>query len=127
MCLYISYNKPFVAKNDNTDEVVTGKENSNLSEYLEDIIKNAESNSDNVKVGYYRLSNGNFVNPFEYKEGTIIGIVAYFDSNDEPVSIGINFKILPWMKRTYLYYKISSDISYDDSILLYLNPRYKNL
>lgn len=34
-----------------TDDVVTGKENSNLSEYLEDIIKNAESNGDNVKVG----------------------------------------------------------------------------
>ena len=27
------------------------KRNSNLSEYLEDIIKNAESNADNVKVG----------------------------------------------------------------------------
>ena len=87
-----------------TDEVVIWKENSNLSEYLEDIIKNTESNGDNIKIGYYRLSNDNFVNPFEYKEGTIIGVVAYFDSNDNPVCIGINFKILPWMKRSYLYY-----------------------
>lgn len=84
-----------------TDEVVTGNENTDLSEYLEDIIKNAESNSDDIRVGYYRLSNGNFVNPFEYKDGTIIGVVAYFDSNDNPVCIGINFKILPWMKRVF--------------------------
>ena len=99
-----------------TDEVVTEKENTDLSEYLEDIIKNAESNTDGIKIGYYRLSNGNFVNPFEYKEGTIIGVVAYFDSNDNPVSIGINFKIFPWMKRTFLRYEISSDISYDDTV-----------
>ena len=68
-----------------------------------------------MKVGYYRLSNGNFVNPFEYKEGTIIGVVAFFDKNGDPVSIGINFKKLPWMKRPFNN-KISSDISHDDTV-----------
>lgn len=107
-----------------TDEVVTGKENTDLSEYLEDIIKNAESNSDNVvRVGYYRLSNGNFVNPFEYKDGTIIGVVAYFDSNDNPVCIGINFKVLPWTKSIFRYDN-SSNISYNDTVYDMNGMRY---
>ena len=95
-----------------TDEEVTGKESTDLTEYFEDAIKNAESNGNGVKVGYYRLSNGNFVNPFEYKEGTIIGIVAFFDKNGNPVSIGVNFKKLPWMKRPF-HNEISSNILYD--------------
>ena len=98
-----------------TDEEVTDKRSTDLTEYLEDAIKNMESGNDGVKVGYYRLSNGNFVNPFEYKEGTIIGVVAFFDKNGNPVSIGVNFKKLPWMKRPFNN-KISSDISYDDTV-----------
>ena len=98
-----------------TDEVVTGKENTDITEYLEDAIKDAESNGNGVKVGYYRLSNGNFVNPFDYKEGTIIGVVAFFNKNGNPVSIGINFKKLPWLKRPFIN-KISSDISYDYTV-----------
>ena len=98
-----------------TDEEVTGKENTDITEYLEDAIKNAESGNDGVKVGYYRLSNGNFVNPFEYKEGTIIGVVAFFDKNGNPVSIGVNFKELPWMKMPFNN-KVSSDISYDATV-----------
>ena len=98
-----------------TDEEVTDKRSTDLTEYLEDAIKNTESNGNGVKVGYYRLSNGNFVNPFEYKEGTIIGVVAFFDKNGKPVSIGINFKKLPWLKRPFIN-KISSDISYDDTV-----------
>ena len=95
-----------------TDEEVTGKESTDITEYFEDAIKNAESGNNGVKVGYYRLSNGNFVNPFEYKEGVIIGVVAFFDKNGNPVSVGVNFKKLPWMKRPFNN-KISSDISYD--------------
>lgn len=98
-----------------TDEEVTDKRSTDLTEYLEDAIKNTESGNDGVKVGYYRLSNGNFVNPFEYKEGTIIGVVAFFDKNGNPVSIGVNFKKLPWLKRPFNN-KISSDISYDDTV-----------
>lgn len=98
-----------------TDEEVTDKRSTDLNEYLEDAIKNAEGGNDGVKVGYYRLSNGNFVNPFEYKEGTIIGVVAFFDKNGNPVSIGVNFKKLPWLKRQFNN-KISSDISYDDTV-----------
>ena len=98
-----------------TDEEVTGKENTDLTEYFEDAIKNAESGNNGVKVGYYRLSNGNFVNPFEYKEGTIIGIVAFFDKNGNPVSIGVNFKELPWMKMPFNI-KVSSNIFYDDIV-----------
>lgn len=98
-----------------TDEEVTDKRSTDLTEYLEDAIKNTESNGNGVKVGYYRLSNGNFVNPFEYKEGTIIGVVAFFDKNGNPVSIGINFKKLPWLKRPFIN-KISSDISNDDTV-----------
>ena len=98
-----------------TDEEVTGKENTDLTEYFEDAIKNAESGNDGVKVGYYRLSNGNFVNPFEYKEGVIIGVVAFFDKNGNPVSIGVNFKKLPWMKRPF-HNEISSNIFYDDIV-----------
>ena len=98
-----------------TDEEVTGKESTDLTEYLEDAIKNAESGNDGVKVGYYRLSNGNFVNPFEYKKGTIIGVVAFFDKNGGPVSIGINFKKLPWLKCPFEN-EISSDISYEDIV-----------
>ena len=95
-----------------TDEEVTGKESTDLTEYFEDAIKNAESGNNGVKVGYYRLSNGNFVNPFEYKEGVIIGVVAFFDKNGNPVSIGVNFKKLPWMKRPF-HNEMSSNISYD--------------
>ena len=95
-----------------TDEEVTGKESTDITEYFEDAIKNAESGNNGVKVGYYRLSNGNFVNPFEYKEGTIIGVVAFFDKNGNPVSIGVNFKKLPWMKRPF-HNEISSNILYD--------------
>lgn len=98
-----------------TDEVVNGEENTDLSEYFEDIIKNAESNNSGVKVGYYRLSNGDFVNPYEYKEGTIIGVVAFFDKNDNPVCIGVNFKKLPWLRSPFKN-EISSDISYDRTI-----------
>lgn len=98
-----------------TDEEVTDKRSTDLTEYLEDAIKNTESGNDGVKVGYYRLSNGNFVNPFEYKEGTIIGVVAFFDKNGNPISIGVNFKKLPWLKRPFNN-KISSDISYDDIV-----------
>ena len=97
------------------DEEVTDKRSTDLTEYLEDAIKNTESNGNGVKVGYYRLSNGNFVNPFEYKEGTIIGVVAFFNKNGDPVSIGINFKKLPWLKRPFNN-KISSDISNDDTV-----------
>ena len=95
-----------------TDEEVTDKRSTDLTEYFEDAIKNAESGNNGVKVGYYRLSNGNFVNPFEYKEGTIIGVVAFFDKNGNPVSIGVNFKKLPWMKRPF-HNEISSNILYD--------------
>lgn len=95
-----------------TDEEVTDKRSTDLTEYLEDAIKNTESGNDGVKVGYYRLSNGNFVNPFEYKEGTIIGVVAFFDKNGNPVSIGVDFKKLPWLKRPFKN-EISSEISYD--------------
>ena len=98
-----------------TDEEVTDKRSTDLNEYLEDAIKNTESNGNGVKVGYYRLSNGNFVNPFEYKEGTIIGVVAFFNKNGNPVSIGVNFKKLPWLKRPFNN-KISSDISNDDTV-----------
>ena len=97
------------------DEEVTDKRSTDLTEYLEDAIKNTESNGNGVKVGYYRLSNGNFVNPFEYKAGTIIGVVAFFNKNGDPVSIGINFKKLPWLKRPFNN-KISSDISNDDTV-----------
>lgn len=96
-----------------TDEEVTDKRSTDLTEYLEDAIKNTESGNDGVKVGYYRLSNGNFVNPFEYKEGTIIGVVAFFDKNGNPVSIGVNFKKLPWLKRPFNN-KISSDDTVED-------------
>ena len=98
-----------------TDEKVTGRMSTDISEYLEDAIKDAESNGDGVKVGYYRLSNGNFVNPFEYKEGTIIGVVAFFDKNSNPVSIGVNFKKLPWLKMSFKN-EISSDIPYGDTV-----------
>lgn len=98
-----------------TDEVVNGNEKTDLSEYFEDIIKNAESNNSGVKVGYYRLSNGDFVNPYDYKEGTIIGVVAYFGKNDNPVCIGVKFKKLPWLRSPFRN-EISSDISYDRTI-----------
>ena len=98
-----------------TDEEVTDKRSTDLTEYLEDAINNTKSGNDGVKVGYYRLSNGNFVNPFEYKEGTIIGVVAFLDKNGNPVSIGVNFKKLPWLKRPFNN-KISSDISYDATV-----------
>lgn len=98
-----------------TDEEVTDKRSTDLTEYLEDAIKNTKSGNDDVNVGYYLLSNGNFVNPFEYKEGTIIGVVAFFDKNGNPISIGVNFKKLPWLKRPFNN-KISSDISYDDRV-----------
>lgn len=98
-----------------TDEVVNGNENTDLSEYFEDIINNAESNNSGIKVGYYRLSNGDFVNPYEYKEGVIIGVVAFFDKNGNPVSIGVNFKKLPWMKRPF-HNEMSSNISYNRTI-----------
>ena len=98
-----------------TDEEVTDKRSTDLTEYLEDAIKNTESNGNGVKVGYYRLSNGNFVNPFEYKEGTIIGVVAFFDKNGNPISIGVNFKKLPWMKMPFNN-KVSSNIFYEDIV-----------
>lgn len=98
-----------------TDEEVTDKRSTDLTEYLEDAINNAESGNDGVKVGYYRLSNGNFVNPFEYKEGTIIGVVAFFDKNGNPVSVSVKSENLPWMKVLFIN-KISSDILYDDTV-----------
>ena len=98
-----------------TDEEVTDKRSTDLTEYFEDAIKNAESGNNGVKVGYYRLSNGDFVNPFEYKEGTIIGVVAFFDKNGNPVSIGVKPKKLPWMKMPFNN-KVSSNIFYDDIV-----------
>ena len=98
-----------------TDEEVTDKRSTDLTEYLEDTIKNTESGNDGVKVGYYRLSNGNFVNPFEYKEGTIIGVVAFFNKKGNPVCISVKPERLPWMKRPFNN-KISSDISHDDTV-----------
>ena len=98
-----------------TDEEVTDKRSTDLTEYIEDAIKNAESYNDCVKVGYYRLSNGKFVNPLEYKEGTIIGVVAFFDKNGNPVSLGVKYKILPWTKMP-LINKASSNIFYDDIV-----------
>ena len=98
-----------------TDEEVTDKRSTDLTEYLEDAIKNTESGNDGVKVGYYLLSNGNFVNQFEYKEGTIIGVVAFFNKKGNPVCISVKPERLPWMKRPFNN-KISSDISYDDTV-----------
>ena len=98
-----------------TDEKVTGRISTDITEYLEDAIKDVESNGNGAKVGYYRLSNGNFVNPFEYTEGTIIGVVAFFNKNGKPVSIGVNFKRLPWMKMPFKN-EISSDILYGDTV-----------
>ena len=98
-----------------TDEEVTDKRSTDLNEYLEDAIKNTESGNDGVKVGYYLLSNGNFVNQFEYKEGTIIGVVAFFNKKGNPVCISVKPERLPWMKRPFNN-KISSDISYDDTV-----------
>ena len=98
-----------------TDEEVIGKRSTDLTEYLEDAINNAESGNDGVKVGYYRLSNGNFVNPFEYKEGTIIGVVAFFDKNGNPVSVGVKSERLPWLKKMF-FNKVSSEILYDDTV-----------
>ena len=98
-----------------TDEEVTDKRSTDLTEYIEDAIKNAESYNDCVKVGYYRLSNGKFVNPFEYKEGTIIGVVAFFDTNGNPVSVGVKSGIIPWMKIP-LINKVSSNIYDEDYV-----------
>ena len=98
-----------------TDEEVTDKRSTDLTEYIEDAIKNAESYNDYVKVGYYRLSNGKFVNPLEYKEGTIIGVVAFFDKNGNPVSVGVKSEKIPWMKIP-LINTVSSNIFYDDFV-----------
>ena len=98
-----------------TDEEVTDKRSTDLTEYIEDAIKNAESYNDCVKVGYYRLSNGKFVNPLEYKEGTIIGVVAFFDKNGNPVSVGVKSENIPWMKIPLINI-VSSNIYCDDRI-----------
>ena len=98
-----------------TDEEVTDKRSTDLTEYIEDAINNAESYNDYVKVGYYRLSNGKFVNPLEYKEGTIIGVVAFFDKNGNPVSVGVKSEKIPWMKIP-LINTVSSNIFYDDFV-----------
>lgn len=94
---------------------ITGNRTTDLTEYLEDALKNSESNNDGIKVGYYLLSDGNFISPFKYKEGTIIGMVAFFDKNGKPVSIGVKPKKLPWIKRIFNN-KVSSNISPEDTV-----------
>lgn len=98
-----------------TDEEITDYRSTDLTEYLEDAIKYAESNKDDIKIGYYLLSNGNFVHPFKYQEGTIIGVVAFFNKDGQPVSISIKSKKLPWLKITFQH-EVSFNISYNETI-----------
>lgn len=98
-----------------TDEEITDKRSTDLSDYFEDVFKDAESNNNGIKVGYYLLSNGKFISPFDYKEGIIIGVVALFDKNNNPISMSIKSERLPWLRRIFDN-KISSDIYYNKVI-----------
>ena len=99
-----------------TDEVITEKVTTPDFKYvLEDYISvmNDESfmNKDGVKVGYYMLSDKTFVSPLEsFDHSKAIGIVAFFNKNDEPVIVSLDEEHLPWLTEYSMKNKVCSKI-----------------
>jgi hypothetical protein len=105
-----------------TDEVVTEKIttpdfNCILEDYLSDVMNDKSfANKDGVKVGYYALSDKTFVSPLEgFDHSIAIGIVAFFDKNNEPVVVSIDEELLPWLTEFNMKNKVCSDIGYPEN------------
>jgi hypothetical protein len=106
-----------------TDEVVTVKVttpdfNCILEDYLSDVMNDKSfANKDGVKVGYYALSDKTFVSPLsEFDHSKAIGVIAFFDKDDEPVIVSLDEEHLPWLTEYYMKNKVQSDINYDDTV-----------
>ena len=100
-----------------TEKVTTPDFKSILEDYLS-VVMNDESfmNKDDVKVGYYMLSDKTFVSPLEgFDHSKAIGIVAFFDKNDEPVIVSIDEEYLPWLTEYSMNNKVCSKIEDPDN------------
>ena len=100
-----------------TETVTTPDFKSILEDYLSTVM-NDESfmNKDGIKVGYYVLSDKTFVSPFEgFDHSKAIGIVAFFDKNDEPVIISLDEENLPWLTEYSMKNKVCSKIEDPDN------------
>lgn len=99
-----------------TEKVTTPDFKSILEDYIAAVM-NDESfmNKDGVKVGYYVLSDKTFVSPFEgFDYSKAIGIVAFFDKNDEPVIVSLDEEYLPWITEYSMKNKVCSKIEDPD-------------
>ena len=105
-----------------TDEVVTEKVTtpdfkSVLEDYLSAVMNDESfTNKDGVKVGYYALSDKTFVSPLEgFDHSKAIGIVAFFDKDDEPVIVSLDEEHLPWLTEYSMKNKVCSKIEKPDN------------
>lgn len=104
-----------------TDEVVSGAvDNSDIISICKDYLQAAfedkkYTNKNGVKVGFYRLSNGEYADPLsEFDKSKAIGIVAFFDAEDNPVVMSLETKKLPWLTNYSMKNKVYSEITGDN-------------
>lgn len=69
------------------------------------------TNKDGIKIGYLYLTNGTYVSPKDtFEQDDVIGIVAFFDKNDNPIVTALEDVSLPWLTQYDMRNKIQSDI-----------------
>ena len=83
--------------------------------YIETARKVKEnSNSNGIFIGDFCLSNKTYVSPLsDFNQKDVIGVVAYFDGENNPVIISLEEVRLPWLTNSSMNNKVCSNIDSD--------------
>ena len=108
----------FITDEEVTDNVTTPDMKSICEDYMNAVLQDDKYiNKDGVHIGDFCLSNKTYVNPLTaFDHDDAIGIVAYFDDNDNPVVLALDEEYLPWLTQYSMKNKVCSDISGSNTI-----------
>ena len=86
-----------------TDEVVTDKQNTDMTEICKMLIELAPTNKDGIKIGDVLLSDKTYASPLgDFDKSKVIGYVACFNPHDDsPIHVGIINVYLPFLTDVY--------------------------